>query len=469
MNRTKRFGLLLALSLGIALIVVVSLSAYQTRAQAQVPSGWEVYNYPNGMTVYGLDMIDATAGWAGGAAGFMYSFNGTDWGGVPTAFDRAIYAIDMIDSSEGWGVGYLGIIIHYDGTNWQEFDDKDVTALHDVQMINDSFGWAVGNVGTILVYSGGTWQPVTSPTTNHLQAIDMLHAGDGWIVGESGAVLRWNGSAWSFRTVITGGLGFSDVDAVSSTDVWAVGDKGMIYHYGGGAGDWAANWVQVASPISESITAIDMINSGDGWAVAEGGHILRWNGSEWLTVTSPTTYDMFALDMIDVEEGVVGEVEDGWASGKAAKILRYTGEPALPPDLSTSTKAVSLRQADEGERLTYTIQVSNTGESPAAPVAVTDTLDLSRMTYVPGSATASKGTVQEPAPDSLVVTIDEIAAQETVTITFQVTVGTQISDCWFLSNEAILATGGISETRRALTSIGDCHQFFLPITLKNFD
>ena len=50
-----------------------------------------------------------------------------------------------------------------------------------------------------------------------------------------------------------------------------------------------------------------MVSSTDGWAVGDSGIIIRWDGSNWENVTSPTTKHLFSVDMINST--------DGWAVG----------------------------------------------------------------------------------------------------------------------------------------------------------
>jgi photosystem II stability/assembly factor-like uncharacterized protein len=52
---------------------------------------------------------------------------------------------------------------------------------------------------------------------------------------------------------------------------------------------------------------IKTLAANDAWAVGDEGLLLRWNGTEWATVTSPTTYDLYAVDFVTPS--------DGWAVG----------------------------------------------------------------------------------------------------------------------------------------------------------
>jgi photosystem II stability/assembly factor-like uncharacterized protein len=63
---------------------------------------------------------------------------------------------------------------------------------------------------------------------------------------------------------------------VSSTEGWAVGSGGAIIRWDG------SNWSNVTSPTTQSLQWVFMVSATDGWAVGHGGTIIRWNGSNWL-------------------------------------------------------------------------------------------------------------------------------------------------------------------------------------------
>jgi len=65
-----------------------------------------------------------------------------------------------------------------------------------------------------------------------------------------------------------------------------------------------------------------MVSADDGWAVGEGGTIIRWNGTEWSLVTSPTTLPLYSLFMVSEDEG--------WAVGEDGTIIQWTGTEWIP-------------------------------------------------------------------------------------------------------------------------------------------
>ncbi|RLI15848.1 hypothetical protein DRO41_03500, partial [Candidatus Bathyarchaeota archaeon] len=41
-------------------------------------------------------------------------------------------------------------------------------------------------------------------------------------------------------------------------------------------------WNEVASPTTETLYSVFMVDANDGWAVGKNGTILHWTGTEWI-------------------------------------------------------------------------------------------------------------------------------------------------------------------------------------------
>ncbi|MBN1657025.1 MAG: DUF11 domain-containing protein [Anaerolineae bacterium] len=425
------------------------------RALSTASSGWQVVASPSTASMYALDMVDASEGWAGGMAGFMFHYNGTEWQSNPTIFDSVINAIDMIDASSGWGVTWQGEMIRYSGSAWTIHSAPASAALSDITMLDAHTGWAVGGIGadnrgTILRYdwTSGNWVSVSSPVATWLKGIDMVDANDGWIVGVSGTFLHWDGNTWTGAAVHPGIL-LNDVDAVASDHVWAVGSEGMIFFWDG------SGWEQVTSPTTSNLNAISMIDQNEGWAVGDAGTIIHYQNGSWELVESPTDQSLTTVQML-------GPLS-GWAMGRSGTILHYTY--VATPDLSTSTKSVDQRYVPSPQQLDYRITIRNSGDASATSVVVTDTIPAN-TSYVDDSASTTQGTIVGTNP--LVVDVGEVAAGGAVTITFQVDLQDMGTPCWFVSNQAQIGAEGIEMTRNALTTVGTCYTTYLPVTLRSY-
>jgi uncharacterized repeat protein (TIGR01451 family) len=452
---------------GLVAVLVLLAGPVLGSAQPAVPTapspdliGWELFGTAASNTMYAVDMVDSTEGWAGGAAGFMMHYTGGDWVAVSTDFDSAVLGLDMLSASSGWAVTWNHQLLRYNGT-WTVHSTPGAAPLDDIYMLSETDGWVVGgqpgggnNYGTILHYNGSTWQQVASPVQQWLKAIDMLSASDGWIVGIGGTVLRWNGSSWQGGSIAQGAALY-DVDAISGTDVWAVGVEvggaGVLYHWDGSA------WSRLDSPNGAQLNAVEMVSSHYGWAVGNGGTILRYDGTGWQQVSSPTTGMINTLDMVSCGEG--------WAFVQGTGILHYTGTAA---DMSGSRKQVDHVYASPSDRLTYTITATNSGFCDAAGVQVTDAVPAN-TTYVPGSAWTSRGTIVPPlGAEPLRVEVGTMAPDEEVTITFQVDVGNTGQACWFVPNLAVIAATGTQWTSGAVTTIGTCSRRFAPVVFRRY-
>ncbi len=437
------------LALAVVLLSGTPLLALSTHAAQPIlptspdQSAWSVFSSPGSSSMYALDMDSATDGWAGGTGGNLWHYSGGTWTGVQTDFNDAVLALDMVDGSNGWGATYQGNVIHWDGSTWTVFVALAGVPLNDVFMVSASDGWIVDGIGRIYRYTGGAWVQYSS-SSDSLEDIDMLSATDGWAVGDSGQTVHWNGATWT-PAGLGVGVWLFGVDAVSATDVWAVGDAGRIYHYNG-------VWTQIASPTTNNLTAIQMLSPTNGWIMGDSGTILHYDGTGWQLAESPTIRTMYAISLVSPT--------DGWAIGRFGAILRYTGFPA---SLATSTKTADKAYAAPGDAVTYTINVRNTGDNTAPAIIVTDATPIG-ATYVVGSASTSRGTIQ--GTDPLVVNLGDLEGGGQATITFQVNLVDLGQACWIVSNHAVLSSQGVDLTRSAATVLGDCPTVFLPIVMK---
>jgi hypothetical protein len=103
---------------------------------------------------------------------------------------------------------------------------------------------------------------------------------------------------------------------VSADDGWAVGWHGTIIHWNG------TDWSTVTSPTTVNLYSVFMVSASDGWAVGSAGTIIRWDGASWTNVTSPTTLGLFSVFMVSAS--------DGWAVGVFGTIIRWTGTVWVP-------------------------------------------------------------------------------------------------------------------------------------------
>ncbi len=66
-----------------------------------------------------------------------------------------------------------------------------------------------------------------------------------------------------------------------------------------------------------TLWSVFMMGADDGWVVGEAGTIIRWDGNDWSTVTSPTTEKLKSVFMVSDT--------DGWAVGEGGTTIHWDG------------------------------------------------------------------------------------------------------------------------------------------------
>lgn len=183
-------------------------------------------------------------------------------------------------------------------TQWECWDDGSLAPCHP-----DFYGmdgdapnnlWMVGEFGSVYRHDGAQWNQV--PFLNdqyNLYDVEVLSSNSVWVV--AAGLYHWDGTAW--EEVDLNNRSSLALSMVSDTNGWAVGYSGEIRHWDG------TDFMTVTSPISTALRDIQMLSATDGWAVGDDGVILRYNGSTWGAFTSPTTLGLTNLDMRSATEG----------------------------------------------------------------------------------------------------------------------------------------------------------------------
>jgi len=226
------------------------------------------------------------------------------------------------------------------------------TTLNGIDMLSNAEGWTVGNTAstsfiyihilagtaTVLSVAGGC-------AGQNLLAVSAVSASEAWAVGvvnrltncKNGnyryTITRWNGSAWSSLSSATSpsipadsSSALSNLNAVQVIDTsgngigdfgFAVGDSGTILKYNG------TTWTKLTSPTTQSLNSVNIVSTNEAWAVGAAGVILKWNGTSWSTFTSPTTTALNQITMLDTQG--TGTASAGWAVGNSGVAITYNG------------------------------------------------------------------------------------------------------------------------------------------------
>lgn len=184
--------------------------------------------------------------------------------------------------------------------------------------------------------------PNVGATDNVLAGVAVDSPTNVWAVGfytdtngvGNALIEHYNNSVWSIESAPNPGTGGSYLEAVtiiSPNDIWAVGfyrqttgsaPQTLTIHYDG------TSWTQAtsASPgaAENYLYGVAMVSANDGWAVgytADTANIyktltLRWNGTQWTQVDSPTPF----LSVAGLRGVVVVSSGEVWAVGVQADI-----------------------------------------------------------------------------------------------------------------------------------------------------
>ncbi len=302
------------------------------------------------------------------------------WVQVDNSVPYPLRSVAMHSANAGWAVGDQGdsggdlhgaTILRWDGNSWSQWwDEPDIFPLASMALVSDSDGWIVGSSNRWMFrYDGNAWNGVEHPSAGtKLNSVAMVSADDGWAVGGAGgcnagnpvtgSIMRWDGNTWSlFGTLPDRAL--NSVTMVSANDGWAVGNYCRFY-WVSGVPTWDTNsvimrwngssWNEVGSPTYLTLGSVTMVSATDGWAVGTWGTIQRWNGSEWSWLGSPTNCDLKSVTMVSTN--------DGWAVGgggshcpsQPSVILHWDGNTwsEITSPVSQRLNSITMISADEG-------------------------------------------------------------------------------------------------------------------------
>jgi hypothetical protein len=187
----------------------------------------------------------------------------------------------------------------------------------------DSWGYAVGAGGRIFALNDSSHWSLGSPTTNSLKSVYTILRSQAWAVGEYGTIIYCRYIDYDYRWANVESPTDNPLYSVymlnDGNDGWAVGWNGTIIRWNG------TRWNSVSSPTTANLFSVFMTSANDGWAMGVNGAIIHWNGIEWANAESPTTQHLYSVNMM-------GAVNDGWAVGENGAIIHYEGGQWVIPE-----------------------------------------------------------------------------------------------------------------------------------------
>lgn len=207
--------------------------------------------------------------------------------------------------------------------------------------------------------------------------------------------------------------------SLNNYDVNYVGTQEAIvykvtYHVNGGVGtppvtkSYLENDTVTVEGNSTNLTLAD--HTFDGWNLQPNGSSTNYDGGETFPMPA-RNIDLYAQ----------------WEPDPIP-VTSYTITKTSNPGTGT--------EVERGDTITYSIAVKNTGDTVLQNVKVSDVLDAG-VVYEENSITASKATVTKTNNNgTLEWVIDEVAKNETITLTFKV----KVSDTATITNDTIKNT-----------------------------
>jgi hypothetical protein len=151
----------------------------------------------------------------------------------------------------------------------------------------------------------------TAPKVGYVGGYAGDLGGGAWAVGQGGALFAWNEQK-GWQSISTGlKSNLRAAFAPREDDVWCVGDDGVILRWDG------SKWNRVTSPTSQDLNAVHFGPTNIGWAVGAKGTSIRWENGNWSVKPTPTTKTL---------RGVwAGPKDTAWAVGDGGVILYWDG------------------------------------------------------------------------------------------------------------------------------------------------
>ena len=131
--------------------------------------------------------------------------------------------------------------------------------------------------------------------------------------GDEASVVLATNTLWALHQD-SGVVTNLDLDAVrgaSSDRIWAVGNNGIILEYNG------TSWVSTSSPTSNLLHGLYVSTSTEAWASGASGVILKYDGASWTLHTDTGNESWNSIYMVSSTEG--------WVVGDQGKIFFYNG------------------------------------------------------------------------------------------------------------------------------------------------
>lgn len=205
----------------------------------------------------------------------------TSAGVHPVSYGPSIRDAIMTSANNAFVVGLNMFLARYNGATWTVDAPPAGTStariMNGVWSNGQSNAWAVGGFSTIIHWDGTKW--IAASDSAHPAATrDGYNAvwgsgGSVWIAGNS-SIVRCTAVTSCANDPVTGIDSLFGIWGTSATNAWAVGAHGKILHFDG------TQWTSVATPTSFRLSRVWGSSATDVWAVGDTA-LVHYDGTSW--------------------------------------------------------------------------------------------------------------------------------------------------------------------------------------------
>jgi hypothetical protein len=223
----------------------------------------------------------------GGAAYVMSSFGRLERVVPQTvgvySYQPALRDAIMTSPSSAFVVGWNLFLARWDGAKWTvdrpPLGTPTARILHGVWSDGPNNAWAVGNSNTILRYDG-KWSVVSDANRRITGITEDYHGvwgigADVWIAGSNGITRCKTTNACSVEYQSTGLYG---IWGSSASNIFAIGSGGKIVRFNG------TSWTPMTSPTARLLVRLSGSSPTDVWAIGDSV-VVHFDGTQWKDVS----------------------------------------------------------------------------------------------------------------------------------------------------------------------------------------
>jgi photosystem II stability/assembly factor-like uncharacterized protein len=204
--------------------------------------------------------------------------------------DASLLGVWAADPSTAFAAGTEGVILvtRDGGASWTRMHTGTLANFTGIWGSSATDVFAVGGQGTIIHWDGVAWRPQASPTQNALLDVYGFGPHRVFAVGVDVA-LAYDGVRW---TPMPGDLSAAELWAIwgpSPEELFATGQNGVALRWEG------TRWTRMTTPTGFVLFGLWGTASNDVFAVGIRGTVLHFDGSAWSVTPVPSGADFFAI------------------------------------------------------------------------------------------------------------------------------------------------------------------------------